>query len=210
MAYRAYSYLLAALLLGACLIAGPVHAQTQPIVVSSCGSLSLPVTSTYPPTQTTGGNLCTSGSGGGGGNVTITGPLGTGAPSTGVTTTLDTTDAAALQSIVTNTNSGATRTVAPSTVTTTNASSTITTGGTFQSALASNASRKGCLIENPTTATEPLFVFFGANGSATTANSLSLGAGSSVSCSVGGIQVATDNVSVTATTTGHAYVEMSQ
>lgn len=95
-------------------------------------------------------------------------------------------------------------------LTTTNASGTITSGGTFQSILASSATRKGCLIQNPTTATEPLYVFFGANGSATTANSISLGPGASVSCAVGGLGVATDNVSATATTTSHAYVEMSQ
>lgn len=103
-----------------------------------------------------------------------------------------------------------TATIAPIALTTTNASGTITSGGTFQSILASSATRKGCLIQNPTTATEPLFVFFGVNGSATTANSISLGPGASVSCAVGGLGVATDNVSATATTTSHAYVEMSQ
>lgn len=100
-------------------------------------------------------------------------------------------------------------TITPLGATTTNGSSTVATGGTFQSALASSATRKGCLIQNPTTATEPLYVYFGANGSATTANSISLGAGASVSCNAGTI-VLTDNVSVTATTSTHAFIVMSQ
>jgi len=94
--------------------------------------------------------------------------------------------------------------------TATNASSTITTGGAFQSALASNGARKGCLIQNPISATETLYVYFGATGSATTANSITLGPGAAVSCAVGGLGVATDNVAVEAATTGHAFVEMSQ
>lgn len=102
----------------------------------------------------------------------------------------------------------ATISVAP--VTTTSASGTVTLGGTFQSVLASNAGRNGCTIENPTTATEALYVFFGPNGSATTAKAISLAAGSSVTCAVGGLAVATDNVSVTATTTSHAFVANSQ
>jgi hypothetical protein len=94
--------------------------------------------------------------------------------------------------------------------TTTNGSSSITTGGTFQSALASNSSRKGCLIQNPVAATETLFVFLGATGSATTANSISLSPGSIFYCAGQTGVVATDNVAITAATTGHTYVEMSQ
>lgn len=97
----------------------------------------------------------------------------------------------------------------PSTATSTNGSTTVTTGGTFQSVLASNASRKGCLIQNPAAATESLFVFFGANASATTANSFSLAAGAAISCNAGGY-VLTDNVSVTGATTAHAFVVNSQ
>lgn len=95
-------------------------------------------------------------------------------------------------------------------LTTTNASGAITTGGTFQSILASSSTRKGCLVQNPLTATETLYVYFGANGSATTANAIGLGPGASVTCAVGGLGVATDNVSATAPTSAHAYVEMSQ
>ncbi len=95
-------------------------------------------------------------------------------------------------------------------VTSTSGSSTVTTGGTFQSALASNANRKGCLIQNPATATENLFVFFGATGSATTATSFSLPAGAAMSCATGAGFVLTDNVAITGATTGHAYILVSQ
>lgn len=94
-------------------------------------------------------------------------------------------------------------------LTTTNGSGAIATGGTFQSILAASSTRKGCLIQNPTTASEPLYVYFGANASATTANAITLAPGGAVNCAVG-LGVATDNVSATATTTSHAYVEMSQ
>lgn len=91
-----------------------------------------------------------------------------------------------------------------------NGSTTITTGATFQTLLASNAARKGCLIQNPTTATEVLFVSVGiATGSATTAKSYTLNPGGSFSCASGNF-VITDNIAVTATTTGHAFVETDQ
>ena len=111
--------------------------------------------------------------------------------------TQDTTGASCIHATV-----SATVTVAPAT--TTNASGTIATGGVFQSILASNAARVGCLVQNPTTATEPLYVFFGLNASATTAKSISLAAGASVNCAVGGLGVATDNVSATATNSGES------
>ncbi len=99
--------------------------------------------------------------------------------------------------------------VSPTGVTTTSTPVTVTTGGTFQSALASNASRKGCLIQNPIAATETLFVFFGPNGSAATNASIGLAPGASISCNAGP-NVLTDNVSVEGATTGHAFVVTSQ
>lgn len=93
--------------------------------------------------------------------------------------------------------------------TTTQTGTTVTTGGTFQSALASSGTRKGCGIFNPPDATEFLYVFFGATGSATTSNAIKLAAGQSVSCGAPGI-VLTDNVAVTATTTGHAFQVTAQ
>jgi hypothetical protein len=86
----------------------------------------------------------------------------------------------------------------------TDASGKITTGGTFQTVFALNLSRVNCLIENPTTATEVLYVHYTA-ASATLANSVSLNAGSSFNCA-GGNTMATGAISVTAATTGHAFM----
>lgn len=96
----------------------------------------------------------------------------------------------------------------PSGYSTTDASSTVATGGTFQTVLALNTSRHGCQVQNPTSATESLFVHYDAGG-ATTANSLSLGPGSTFSCGSNGI-VVTDLISVTAATTGHTFTAKSQ
>ncbi len=103
-----------------------------------------------------------------------------------------------------------TSTTKPTGGTTTDSSSTVTAGGTFQSAIAASATRLGCLVENPVSATETLFVFPGANGSATTANSVSLAPGAAFSCATGTGAVLTDNISVTATTTGHAFIAKAQ
>lgn len=108
----------------------------------------------------------------------------------------------------------ATISVAP--LTTTPAAGTVTTHGTFQTALASSGSRKGCLIQN--TSTDVELVYFGANGSATTTNSIALaaaaatgGAGGAVTCAVGGLGVATDNIAITSKAAdGATYVVNSQ
>jgi len=89
-----------------------------------------------------------------------------------------------------------------------NLSSTIATGGTFQSLAAASISRNGCLIQNPTTATEPLYVNVG-SASPSTANSFSLAAGASFNCSVAGV-VITDALQVEAATTGHAFIAVVQ
>ena len=95
-------------------------------------------------------------------------------------------------------------------VTSTNNSGSIITGGTFQTLLAANAARKGCLIQNPTTATEPLYVSVAvATASASIAKSYSLAPGASFSCA-SGLAVITDNIAVTAATTAHAFVETDQ
>jgi len=168
---------------------GPVRAQTaSATVVSTCGSgVTYVAGYPYPITQNTAGQQCGTNAGGSASSVTVTGPLGQATAAASVSVTVN-----------------------PNGVTTTNASSTVATGGTFQSAIASSSTRKGCFVQNPTTATEPLFVFFGANGSATTATSVSLSPGASVNCTTGSGQVLTDNVSVTATTTSHAFVAMNQ
>jgi len=83
--------------------------------------------------------------------------------------------------------------------TSTDASGTVTAGGTYQLVIASNASRKGCLIQNPVSASETLNVRIGAT------TVYSLAAGAALSCSAGGGVIVSDNVYVTGTTTGHAF-----
>lgn len=103
---------------------------------------------------------------------------------------------------------GASSVTQPLGVTSTQIGSTVTTHLTFQSALASSATRKGCLFVNTSADTE--YVFFGATGSATTAASIPVVGKGSVSCNGGGI-VLTDNVAVTsANTDGATYVVVSQ
>lgn len=93
---------------------------------------------------------------------------------------------------------------------TANNSGTVTTGGTFQSVIAASTSRKACLIQNPVTATEPLFVNFVVTAvTPIVGNSFSLAAGQSISCVVG-TMVISNEVRVTATTTGHAFTAMQQ
>lgn len=89
-----------------------------------------------------------------------------------------------------------------------NNSGTITTGGTFQTLLAVNSNRKGCLIQNPAAASETLFVFVG-SGIASTAKSFALSAGSAFSCFAGNI-VISDVIQVEAATTSHTFTETDQ
>ena len=96
----------------------------------------------------------------------------------------------------------------PANYTTTQTGSTVTTHLTFQTALASNASRHGCTITNTSTDTE--YVFFGANGSATTSNSLPVAAGGQATC-FDGSALGNDNVAITSKTTdGATYVVTSR
>lgn len=93
-------------------------------------------------------------------------------------------------------------------VTSTPAAVTITTALTFQSVLASNATRRGCTIQN--TSADVEYVFFGANGSAAVATSVQLQPGQTVGCTVSSI-VLTDNISMTsATLAGATAVVVSQ
>ena len=96
----------------------------------------------------------------------------------------------------------------PTAYPTTDSSGTVTAGGSFQTVLALNTSRHGCLIQNPTTATEVLYVYYGSGTPATT-TAVSLAAGASFSCAAGGI-VPSDLVAVEAATTGHAFIAKSQ
>ena len=71
-----------------------------------------------------------------------------------------------------------------------------------------SANRKGCLIQNPTTASEVLYVNVG-SASPSTANSFSLAAGATFSCNAAGVTVS-DTISVEAATTSHAFVATYQ
>ena len=108
------------------------------------------------------------------------------------------------------TNSTGTVTTTPLALTTTPTGSTVTTHGTFQSALASSATRKGCLLQNTSADTE--YVFFGATGSATTSNSFQVSPnGGTINCATQSGGVLTDNIAITSKTTdGATYVVASQ
>jgi hypothetical protein len=85
------------------------------------------------------------------------------------------------------------QTTVPNGNTSTETGGTLGAAGTFSSVAAANSNRRGCLLQNTSGDTE--FVFFGATGSATTANSFQLGSLQSLNCASGGI-VATDNIAV--------------
>lgn len=95
-------------------------------------------------------------------------------------------------------------TTAPLGATSTDASGTITSGGSYQTVIAASGTRKGCSVQNPTTATEVLNVKFG-----TMANPFTLLAGMSIGCNQGGL-VLQDAVTATAATTGHAFAATAQ
>lgn len=97
-----------------------------------------------------------------------------------------------------------TATVSSAAVPSTNASTTVTAGGTYQTVFASSTTRKGCAIQNPTTATENLSVRIG--GAAV----FTLGVGTPFNCASPGGLVISDLIEVTATTTGHAFTAVSQ
>lgn len=94
----------------------------------------------------------------------------------------------------------ATATVAVAPLTSTNLSSTVAVTNTFQSIQVSTAGRNGCLIQNQSTS-NTMWVYFGAIGGATKAKSFQLDSthGLAISCSVGGLGVLTDQVSITGT-----------
>lgn len=108
--------------------------------------------------------------------------------------------------------SGAPTTVSPIYLTPTNDSLSITTGGTAQQAIATNATRKGCTIQNPATASdqgivtaENAYVNF-AGTAAAASTSFELVPGQSISCSPLGIGTVTSAVSVIAVTTAHKLI----
>ena len=97
-------------------------------------------------------------------------------------------------------------TVAPTQRTTIMGSGTIATGNTFQSIMAADANRTGCIIQN--TSTHIMYVYFGATASATTSNTFQVPAGGFIYCGAGGSGVValTDNVAITTSTTSDTFV----
>lgn len=94
--------------------------------------------------------------------------------------------------------------VAPVGVYSTDISGTVTVGGTYQQVAAANSSRKNCTIQNPSTATEALNVKIG-----TMAQPFVLAAGAFIS-TTNGTTTAIDAITVTATTTSHAFAGICQ
>jgi hypothetical protein len=80
----------------------------------------------------------------------------------------------------------------------------VATANTFQSALAASSTRNGCLLQN--TSANTLLVFLGSAGSATSANSLQIGAGGTLNCRNPGGLIVTDEISVTSTVQGTTFV----
>lgn len=102
--------------------------------------------------------------------------------------------------LVCNSTSGSV-TAGPLGVTPTDKSGTIASGGTAQTAIALNASRKGWCIQNPPTATEVLYVRSGTTATTTTGVTLSAG---QQACSLPGL-IDTGLISVLGATTSHAF-----
>lgn len=97
----------------------------------------------------------------------------------------------------------------PLTTTTTAVGGSITTGNAFQSVLAANSNRHGCMLQN--TSAHTLYVFAGANTDATTAKSMQISPGNFFYCpSASGGTVIGDNISVTTSTAGDTYVMWSE
>jgi hypothetical protein len=99
-------------------------------------------------------------------------------------------------------NASVSASVAVAPLTSSNLSSTVAVTNTFQSIQVSTAGRNGCLIQNQSTS-NTMWVYFGAIGGATKAKSFQLDTshGLAISCSVGGLGVLTDQVSITGTAT---------
>ena len=97
-------------------------------------------------------------------------------------------------------------TISPGQRTTVQSNGTIATGNTFQSIMAADLNRTGCIIQN--TSTHTMYVYFGATASATTSNSFQVPAGAFIYCGAGGnaALALTDNVAITTSTTSDTFV----
>ena len=129
--------------------------------------------------------VATTGGGGGGGNVNAT------IVEYGTYPGLTYTQLSSAPLLVTSTNASST---------TTYVNTTIAVGGTAQSLVGANSSRKRLFVQNPSTATESLFLRFGGTAT-TTYTSLELLPGAAFDSSGG--PCPSDAISVNAATTGH-------
>lgn len=91
--------------------------------------------------------------------------------------------------------------------TTTTMATAAPTALTFGTLLASNTARRSCMIQNTGATTG--YVYFGANGSATTSNSFVVGAGGTISCTNSNVTL-TDNVAGTCASGTCAFIISSQ
>lgn len=88
------------------------------------------------------------------------------------------------------------------------ASGTVTAAATYQLAVSANTLRKGCLIQNKSTAI--LRVFVGSAASATNATALDIPAGLTFSCSTAAGLVIIDDISVASDVAGSPYLVVRQ
>jgi opacity protein-like surface antigen len=95
-------------------------------------------------------------------------------------------------------------TVQPTTGFSTDISGTVTLGGTYQTVAAASNTRRNCTIQNPSSATESLSVKLG-----TMVSPYVLGAGQSFS-TLNATVGANDAITLTATTTNHAFAGSCQ
>lgn len=97
--------------------------------------------------------------------------------------------------------------IANAATTSTFATVTVATGGSYTDALTANSARRGCIIQNPVAATEPIKLFIGTTGSSHTV-ALDISIGGSYSCGFTG-GITTENLDVSAATTGHTVTVVS-
>jgi len=96
-------------------------------------------------------------------------------------------------------------TVTPQAVTVTWAGGSVTTGGSFQSALAASSSRNGCQIQNTSSAIE----YINSSASPTTSNSNQINPYGTYTCSVTSMLVDQAAIKISGATTGQTYVVSS-
>lgn len=99
---------------------------------------------------------------------------------------------------------------APMNARSTSTSIVIATADTFQSVLAANERRLGCLVQNKATGAAVVRVYLGAPAAAATGRSMDLDAGDIFSCATGSGMVVVDEISVAASEAGTPVVVVSQ